>query len=167
MNCGDYQQNILLMIHGELGFVERMRVKAHLSQCADCRKTYDALTTASRMIGAAIRSPEMARWAPASAGRQYRIPTVGTIVGLLIILASGVFLTAIYFHDRVNEILLNKKLRVAHAPPPPQSNMHVITCCVKSGSTDDKCKYTPGAHVGMPSTVYSGSASRALTPLSQ
>jgi hypothetical protein len=101
MNCGDYQQDILLLIHGELGFVDRIRVQAHLSRCADCRKKRDSLAAASRAIGAAVRPPESAPWSPPSAARSRRIPSTRLIAAVVFLLASSAYLAfTIYRNQR-------------------------------------------------------------------
>jgi predicted anti-sigma-YlaC factor YlaD len=124
MNCGDYQQDILMMIHGELGFAAKVRVKAHLSRCADCRKTRDTLAVTSHMIGAAIRSPGMSPWTPTTDFRQRRIPYGRTITGLVILLAAGALLTAALYHggnhpkSKVLPAAMTSKCATCTAPNP-------------------------------------------------
>jgi len=104
MNCRDYQQDILLMIHADLGFVAKSRVKAHISRCADCRSKRDTLTATSHLIGAAIRPPGTAPWIPAAAARQRRIPSVRIIIGLVILLSTGALLSPVrYSHGAVSK----------------------------------------------------------------
>jgi hypothetical protein len=91
MNCRDYKQNILLLVHNELGFVDRMRVTSHISRCAGCRQEYESMRAISDVIANAVRTPGMPRWSPAAPPRLRRIPLgSGLIIILTLILIGGV-----------------------------------------------------------------------------
>ena len=85
MNCNDYQQDILLLVHGEIGFAQRIRVVAHLSVCPACREERAKLDMVSRVIGSAIRLPDMPTWMPARQPRSRRIASTRGIIILLIV----------------------------------------------------------------------------------
>lgn len=96
MNCPDYKQNILLLVHRELGFVDRMRVTSHLSRCAGCKQEYDSMRAISGMIATAVRTPGMPRWSPAVPPRLRRVPLgSGLLVILTLILIGGVLTGAV------------------------------------------------------------------------
>src|SRR5580698_10349960 len=97
MNCGNYQEQILLMVHGELGFVDQVRVKAHLSRCVKCRAARDTFAATSHLIGAAIRSQDMTPWVPNKVSRSIRIPSTRTTVALLIIIGTSAFVAFTYY----------------------------------------------------------------------
>jgi anti-sigma factor RsiW len=94
MSCANKDQDILLLVHGELPLLRRLILQAHLSQCRVCKRRMDEFTAASHHIAAAVRDPRMQAWtigtAPSvmAAARQLALAKALLITGAIVIAAG-------------------------------------------------------------------------------
>jgi hypothetical protein len=51
MECKDYREQFTSLLTGELTQIERSRIESHLSECADCRKEFEAAEKVWNLMG--------------------------------------------------------------------------------------------------------------------
>ncbi|HZT43434.1 MAG TPA: zf-HC2 domain-containing protein [Chthonomonadaceae bacterium] len=89
MNCTDRDQDLLLLAHGELSPLRRLRLLAHLRRCPRCRARQASLAGVSAALAGAIRPPGKGPWSPPSMA----VPSGGlSVLGLwlLVLMVVGV-----------------------------------------------------------------------------
>ncbi|HLV78963.1 MAG TPA: zf-HC2 domain-containing protein [Chthonomonadaceae bacterium] len=64
MSCKDRDQELLLLAHGALPPLRRMRLLAHLRSCSPCRARKASLEDVSVALAGAIRPPGSRPWSP-------------------------------------------------------------------------------------------------------
>ncbi len=57
-----WDQDLLLLAHGALPLLTRLRVQAHLLRCSVCRARLSHLLRASAFLAAAVRGPDLPPW---------------------------------------------------------------------------------------------------------
>lgn len=64
MSCTDRDQDLLLLAHGELPLLPRLRLLAHLRRCPRCRQRQADLAGVSAALAGAIRPRGRGPWTP-------------------------------------------------------------------------------------------------------
>ena len=68
LKCEDRDQDLLLLVHGELSLLQRGRTLLHLRRCPRCRERQEQLSTVSHLLAGVIRDRDPAT-APATMAR--------------------------------------------------------------------------------------------------
>lgn len=87
-NYEDYDADLLLSWHNELGRWERLRLAWHLRGCETCRQKQEMWTHTSRHIAGAMRASDAPQWSPPNYVRGISLVPL-LIVTLLIMLVLG------------------------------------------------------------------------------
>ena len=64
MSCANHNQGLLLLGHGELSPLHRMRLLIHLRRCPRCREQQACLASVSAAFAGAIRPRGQGAWSP-------------------------------------------------------------------------------------------------------
>ncbi len=88
MKCEQGDMMLLLYAHGELPWLQTIRLRAHLRRCADCRQSVDRWTFVSRSIRSHMSTLKPSTGALGFAGR---IPTfrLMQVVALVLVIAGA------------------------------------------------------------------------------
>ncbi len=129
----EHEQNILLMLHGELNFRDTMRLKSHLSKCAACRKKQNSMLAVSSATAAAIRGTDLPKWTFKTIGRPSRLASIRLSTLLMVIIGSGALIAAGYYGvARANS-------KPSNVIPVSAAINKCPTCCVPD-LKNDHCK---------------------------
>jgi anti-sigma factor ChrR (cupin superfamily) len=62
MNIHSQDQDLLLLAHGELSNVMRLKTQIHVVFCSVCRRRLEKMEGASRLLADTIRESDLGRW---------------------------------------------------------------------------------------------------------
>ncbi|BDI33767.1 hypothetical protein CCAX7_58180 [Capsulimonas corticalis] len=89
-------QDLLLLVHGELNVWRRIAAQAHLAVCPSCQTRLAKLVGASRLLADAVRGADLPRWslpAPQEALTAARAASAWRLAALLIIVITMLNIT--------------------------------------------------------------------------
>ena len=102
MSCDARDQNLLLLIHGELPLLQQSLTKMHLRRCPRCRERQEQLCAVSHLLAGALRERDPApvpmaatRLSVQSPSLWLRRPLLVSLVLLMAVLSLMAFVGAV------------------------------------------------------------------------
>ncbi len=91
--------DLLMLAHGELGFIARVRTQVHLMRCSACRKRLEHFVAISSVLNTAVAGlhPSQFQMSPRSITKAAHRTTTGVTLALLLVIvvaATELYMTA-------------------------------------------------------------------------
>lgn len=116
MTCLERESAILMLVHGELKGIPKLRTRFHLLFCRHCRARMDDFLAVSQSLAVRLENPRL------GSRKIVRPSVIGLAVGLLTLLGATIALIVIWVHAANSEncqpIAPQKKIPTPYKYPP-------------------------------------------------
>ena len=127
MTCYDREQDLLLLLHGELPPLRRRLLLAHLSRCSRCRQHKEKLSDVCSLIAGAIRAPDMPPWLPERNRGTLPYLRSYTLFVVLLVLVAGLLVYTKSAHSKASHPVTSRSQQLSEtgcAPNLPNDHCH-------------------------------------------